>query len=662
MAITLCLVCTLAPLHPNILLELPCFEHRRMSELPGDIDILGATGSSLRILATPAQLAELRLRGFRPAVIRQDYRSWVSDRLQEYHSYAQVCSIMHSAARQHTDICRLDTIGMSAEDRAILALRVTDNPRTEEPEPEIRVIGAHHGDEPISTEVSLALLLFLVSSCDTSPAVHDLVNRNEIWIIPIINVDGYVHDQRRNANGVDINRDYGYKWYGSGSSTGPFSQPETRVVRDHSVANNITMEFEFHSVASYVNYLWDNHQVDPPDSGLIIALAERYADSTAGSRTIELEPINGFEWYPVYGSCQDAGFGLWGGLCYTIETRQPRDRPAIDSICDANTRAMLGMLDAIRTGISGSVLDSATGGPIQARISFPDPLRWHVYTDPVLGDFCKPLEPGSYAVTAHAGGYLSATVENVVVSQGATTEIDFRLAPDPSSARAIDELAWLLHSDPDWVIRDHSTDCLGSPDGQGFSLGVRGDICLFSGQTAIQDRDGFDITVHDVDTTDDGYWLHAADDWNGPWAAVGHGKGTTSFDLRPAGIDSAHFLRIVCDSSGSTSDPHAGLDLDAVTFNPAGPEARERPCSEARPANAFRVWPVPSRGAVSISAEPGSTVKIIDTAGQLVECYRPRGTDIRLDPGAAGMRPGVYLVLQETERGRSTRKFVVTGR
>ncbi|UCG42637.1 MAG: carboxypeptidase regulatory-like domain-containing protein [candidate division WOR-3 bacterium] len=649
-------------MHPNILLELPDFDRSRMADLPDDIDILGATDSSLRILATPDRLAELMVKGFRPTVVRQDYRSWVSDRLQEYRSYPEVCSIMLSASRQHPEICRVDTIGLSVENRPILGLRITDNPGAEEPEPEFRVIGAHHGDEKIATEVSLDFILFLVSSYDTSLVVRGLVDSREIWVIPVINVDGHVQDRRRNANGVDINRDYGYKWYGSGSSTGPFSQPESRAVRSHSIANNITAEFAFHSVASYVNYLWDNHPADPPDSGLVIAFAERYADSTAGSRTTELAPVNGFDWYPVYGSCQDAGFGLWGSLCYTVETRQPRNRPAIDSIGCANTRAMLGMLEAINTGIFGQVQDSATGEPVPARISFSDPRRWHVYTDPLLGDFHKPLEPGQYTVTASADGYLPATVANVVVSPGTTTELDFELVPDPSTDRAIDQVGWLVHADPDRLIPDRSTDCLGPPDGRAFSLGIRGDVCLFSGPTPIRDFDGFDITVHDIDTIADGFWLHAADDWNGPWTAVGRGQGTALFDLRPAGIDSTHFLRIVCDSSGSSSDPRAGLDLDAVTFNTAHPGTREPHRPESGSAQAFRVWPVPAAGAVNLRAEPGSTVKIIDTAGQLVECCRPEVTDIRLDPEATGMRPGVYLVVQETERGRSTRKLVVTGR
>ena len=60
MAIALCVVCAFAPLHPNIMVELPDFDRGRMTDLPTDIDILGPAGNSLRILATTDQLAELR--------------------------------------------------------------------------------------------------------------------------------------------------------------------------------------------------------------------------------------------------------------------------------------------------------------------------------------------------------------------------------------------------------------------------------------------------------------------------------------------------------------------------------------------------------------------------------------------------------------------------
>jgi protein MpaA len=60
------------------------------------------------------------------------------------------------------------------------------------------------------------------------------VSGANIWVIPDLNPDGYVRDTRRNARGVDLNRNFPYDWrpqtgtYYSGPA--PASEPETRAV------------------------------------------------------------------------------------------------------------------------------------------------------------------------------------------------------------------------------------------------------------------------------------------------------------------------------------------------------------------------------------------------------------------------------------------------
>jgi len=393
------------------LIRLP--NHSAVYDLPRGLDIYGVTDSAVSIVATDDELAELSTLGYSPRITLDDYQAWADSVLLAYRTYAQVCSTMAALARDHPVISRLETLGFSVENRAILMMRVTDNPQVEEDEPEFRILGPHHGDEKIASEVTLSFLEYVLASYDTSAMVRNLVDSTELWVIPIVNVDGHVADRRSNANDVDLNRDYGYRWSGMGRSPSPFSQPETRLVRQHGIDNNISIEFAYHSDASYVNYLWDNHPADPPDSSFIAALAQEYADSTYGSRTTQLAPINGYYWYEVDGSCQDASFGLFGNLAYTIETRLPSDQPRIDSICVANRRALIGLIRACRLGVKGVVRDSLTGSPLFARISVDSPLRWDCYTDPTLGDFHKPLPAGEYTLTAHAQGYLPRTITGI---------------------------------------------------------------------------------------------------------------------------------------------------------------------------------------------------------------------------------------------------------
>jgi len=650
---------------------IPLPNHAAVYSLPRGLEVYGVTDSTVSIVATDDELARLSTLGYSPRITLDDYQAWVDSVLLAYRTYAQVCSTMAALAGDYPLICRLETLGFSVQNRAILMMRVTDNPQVEEAEPEFRVVGPHHGDEKIASEITLSFLQYVLASYDTSTAVRDMVDSTELWVVPIVNVDGHVANNRSNANGIDLNRDYGYRWSGMGNSPSPFSQPETRLVRQHGIDNNIAIEFEYHSVASYVNYLWDNHPADPPDSNLIVALAVEYMDSTYGSGTTQLDTINGYRWYEVDGSCQDASFGLFGNLAYTIETKQPRssEQAQIDSICVANCRALLGMIRACRLGVNGVVRDSMTSGPLFARISIDSPLRWDCYTDPALGDFHKPLPAGAYTLTAHAQGFRPKTMTGVVVPAGGTASASFDLVPDTSGNVYVEEMIWLVRSDSNEVMPTTSIEALGAPDGSSFSLGLRGDVCLSAGRgRAITNLSGNDVTVFDTDSVTDGYWLYAGNDWYGPWTSLGHANGTNSFDIGSAGLDSARYLRIVCDSTGSSSDPKAGLDLDAVAY--AAPGASVTGPSPLAPRPSLTVFPNPTSRVLYIATPPASgRLEIIDISGRAVKCYPlptrdmtrfRRGIRIVSQVPVSGLVPGVYLARFETAAGTSEHKFVVT--
>jgi hypothetical protein len=652
---------------PKRLAVIPLPNHAAVYSLPRGLEIRNVTDSTVSITATDAELARLSAMGYSPRITVDDYQAWTDSVLLGYRTYSQVCSTMTALARDYPLSCRLDTLGFSVQNRAILMMRVTDNPQIEEAEPEFRILGPHHGDEKIATEITLSFLQYVLASYDTSTAIRNMVDSTELWVIPILNVDGHVANDRSNANGVDINRDYGYRWYED--SPAPFSQQETRLVRQHDIENNMSIEFAYHCEYDVVNYLWDNHPADPPDSAFIIDLADEYADSTYGSSTTQLVPINGWDWYEVDGSCQDASFGLFGNTAYTIETYSPsgNDQARIDSVCVANRRALLGVIRACRQGVSGVVRDSLTGTPLFARISFTQPLRWDCYTDAALGDFHKPLPAGTYTLTAHVQGYQSKTVTGVVVPANGLSVVDFNLAPDTARQICVEEMVWLTNGEPGWTKRMGTTSilALGAPDGQGFSLGRIAEVCLSAGRDrVIIDVPGDDITVFDSDSVADGYWLYAGNDWAGGWTRIGHANGTNSFDIGSAGLDSARYLRIVCDSTGSPSDPKAGLDLDAVSYTAPRTGTVSPSSFILHPSTFPRVFPNPIGRVLNITLPPGSrSLKIIDIAGRTVKCY-PTGGNQRqcaVDAQAAGLAPGVYLAEIETATGTIRHKFVKAG-
>jgi Zinc carboxypeptidase/N-acetylmuramoyl-L-alanine amidase len=89
------------------------------------------------------------------------------------------------------------------------------------------VVGSIHGDETEGHEI-----------------VHILRHRYrdadhvKLWVVKTVNPDGVAADTRKNARGVDLNRNFSYRWTGgvpksSGYYPGPhpFSEPESRAVK-----------------------------------------------------------------------------------------------------------------------------------------------------------------------------------------------------------------------------------------------------------------------------------------------------------------------------------------------------------------------------------------------------------------------------------------------
>jgi protein MpaA len=118
----------------------------------------------------------------------------------------------------------------------------------------ILFIGGVHGDEPEGVRLATDLLNWLQKN-------HNQQDLNTWWLIPCLNIDGYKKNQRTNANGVDLNRNFPSRdWQKSESPSryysGPAaaSEPETCAAVDFITKNKPTLIVHFHSWEPCVVY------------------------------------------------------------------------------------------------------------------------------------------------------------------------------------------------------------------------------------------------------------------------------------------------------------------------------------------------------------------------------------------------------------------------
>ncbi len=117
--------------------------------------------------------------------------------------YHDVVQFIKEQAARHPDLIKIGSIGETQRGRDQLSVLLTNQKSAVTDKLRIAIIGAVHGNEPISTDG----MLFLIYRLTEEIQYADLLNNLEILVLPDVNVDGRESDKRTTSNGIDLNRD-----------------------------------------------------------------------------------------------------------------------------------------------------------------------------------------------------------------------------------------------------------------------------------------------------------------------------------------------------------------------------------------------------------------------------------------------------------------------
>ncbi|MCK5559782.1 MAG: zinc carboxypeptidase, partial [Thermoplasmata archaeon] len=288
-----------------------------------------------------------------------------------FYNHTDTCDILYSIEENYTSIAKVYNLGemfpnndstnkTTWEGRNMLAIKISDNPELNETdEPNVLYMGTHHAREVIANEILLYFLNSIVENYTVNQTITDMINTRELWIVPIVNPDGveYFHEtewwwrknRRDNGDGtfgVDLNRNYGWMWGlndgGSSPNTnsptyrgpGPFSEPETQIIRDFGHEYAFELMLTFHSAGELILYPWGYQDEDTPDEYLFEAIGHEMAKYNG--YTVQ----QGIDLYPVNGETTDWFYENFTTLGYTIEacisSEQVPPQNKIIPICQEN--------------------------------------------------------------------------------------------------------------------------------------------------------------------------------------------------------------------------------------------------------------------------------------------------------------------------------------
>jgi hypothetical protein len=306
---------------------------------PEGLEALKASGIDYRVLVENIQ----------PFIDRERERlagggaagaSWFDD----FKTYDEVNAKLVELETLRPDLASVFMSGLSLEGREIWGIRIT-GPGSDKPA--LLLNATQHAREWIAPMVAMYAADRLVKSYDLDPAVKQSVDAVEYLIIPVVNPDGYIYswdferlwrkNRRDNGDGtfgVDLNRNWGYAWgyddIGSDPNpgsptyrgTGPFSEPETQVMRDLYHANpQVVGNIDFHSHGELILYPWGYIPDPAPDRDLLHDLGEVMEASIYAVHGMPYANQQGYVLYPTNGDSIDWTYGDQGVFSYTIELR-----------------------------------------------------------------------------------------------------------------------------------------------------------------------------------------------------------------------------------------------------------------------------------------------------------------------------------------------------
>ena len=367
------------------------------------------------------------------AITTAQMANW--DRYPTYDVYKQM---MLDFQTNYPTLCDLDTIGNTQNGRLVLVLKISDNVTIHEQEPEFFYTSTMHGDETTGMILTLRLADYLLSNYGTDTEATYIVDNFELYINPDANPDGTYYggnndvsgSRRSLANGDDPNRDFPYP-LNVNSTT---SNPETNDMMAFATAHHFVMSANFHGGAEVFNYPWDcwsTSENAPADATWWEHLGRAYVDSARILNSSYMtSPIGdgvteGYDWYEATGSRQDYMNYFHHCKEVTIELSGSKtlSTDQLNTYWNYNERSLINYIKEAGYGFNGTVKNT-NGDPLNAKIeitSYDKDNSW-VVTNPVHGDYYRPIAPGTYDVTYSSFGYESQTI-SVTVTYWLTTTV-----------------------------------------------------------------------------------------------------------------------------------------------------------------------------------------------------------------------------------------------
>uniref|UniRef100_A0A1I8Q537 Zinc carboxypeptidase A 1 n=1 Tax=Stomoxys calcitrans TaxID=35570 RepID=A0A1I8Q537_STOCA len=264
-----------------------------------------------------------------------------------FHTLDEINQWLDEIALRYPDVVTPFDIGHSYEGRLIKGVKISHKPGNKA----VFIESTIHAREWITSATITYVIDELLAS--RNPGVRKMAESVDWWIIPVLNVDGFVYSHEVNRMwrksrlpsdptgkciGTDLNRNFDFLWMLTGASSdpcsetyaGPYAESDQEIKQMLQFINNtipedtIRIYISLHSYGQYVLSPWGHTDTELPEHyGEMMHVAKGYADALARRYgTVFTYGSSATTLYKVSGSGKEWAYGVKGiPIPYTIELR-----------------------------------------------------------------------------------------------------------------------------------------------------------------------------------------------------------------------------------------------------------------------------------------------------------------------------------------------------
>jgi carboxypeptidase T len=398
------------------------------------------------VVVTDAEYKNLEAAGFNVEVKMSTSLMRSPD--SEYKNPEEIVKILNDFHARFPELTVLKEVGKSLQGRSIWALKISDNAQVREAnEPAVLFNGMHHAREVMGPEVALDIIETLLDNYGKDNKITHWVDSNEIWVMPMFNVDGnnivWTKDTmwRKNARGnygVDINRNYPYAWGSCNGSSGstyaqdyrgpsPASEPETNVMMNLVKEIRPVFDISYHSYSQLVIYPFGCNGKHTPNADVVEKIGKEMGTKLGYKPGTSWETL-----YSTDGGDIDWMYGEYQVIPYVIEVNKSSDgfQPSFDlrqPTVELNRKGWQHLLDRVDgSGIRGLVTQNSKA-VTEFKVKVQK-LNGSVATDYMEykgnpeGSYHLVLNEGTYRLTISGPAIQTATQDVVVGSTRVQTD------------------------------------------------------------------------------------------------------------------------------------------------------------------------------------------------------------------------------------------------